>query len=285
MPKEPSLLEQLRRVLSAKDVFRIGREVASETVSPGRAATRLGVEPAFRRTEEMLQHPSVDSLMALSGGAKPGVFYPQTAYAGEVLSAVQRAANAQKYQDWRGNPDENLRRAMVRQQVGEAARLLSEATKGFYNPLTNRVSFPASIPSGSERSAAIPVAASKFAQQIEGGPENIFANRQQRVSDETRKLRESGMLGRSWSQEQYEQSPLAGARAAYGLSKSPAAATQSYFDAFQTAYNFLTESARNPRASERDLVALDRVFPDATRIARVMLQQPLFARHPLAKKR
>lgn len=284
MPKEPSLFEQLRKVLSIRDAVRIGREVASEVASPGRAATRLGVEPAFRRTEEMLQHPSVDSLMALSGGAKPGVFYPQTAYAGEALSAIQRAANAQEYRDWRGNPDENLRRAMVQKQVGEAARLLSETTKGFYNPLTNRVSFPASVPSGSERSAAIPVAASKFAQQIEGGPGNIVESRRKRIEDETRKLRESGALGRRLSQEQYERSPLAGARAAYGLSQSPAAGTQSYIDAFQTAYNFLTESAGNPRVSERDLVALDRVSPDATRIARVMLQQSLFARHPLARR-
>jgi len=256
-PKRPGILSELRKLLSPSMMAQVGREVAAETVAPRRAAERLGVRPAYERTEAMLEQPSVDSLMALSGGARPGVFYPQTKYAGEVLTAAQKGGATPR-------------------QLKQVADMMAQSTQGFYNPVTKRVSFPASVPMGEERGVAIPVAAAKYREEREGGAAGV----QERRIDAIR----AATSGRPMSQAEYDVSPLASARQAYKVDANPARAASSYVDAFTTAYNFLTESARNPKVSMRDVEALGREVPDATRIAKQLLQEDLFAQHPLARR-
>lgn len=253
----PDLLKRLREILGFREGAALARDVAGEMVRPRETAERLGALPHYERTEEVLRNPSVDSLMALSGGAKPGVFVPATRWAGRVVD-VSQAAGAS-------------RRGYGPQKV---AQMLTEVSQtGMYNPLTKRVSFPASLPQEREREAAIKVAATKYGIEREGSVP------QARLREIRRALGPVGPAGAAYRRTPAAASEVATARKAFQQG------TEKYPEAFGVAYNFLTESARNPQITERDIARLATESPDAPRIARLLLTEDLFSKHPLARRR
>lgn len=250
-PAKPNpVWSRLRELLSPRDAAALARDIAQETIATESAAKRLGAEPHYERTREMLRNPSVDSVMALSGGAKPGVFYPATTWAGRGIETAQRA----------GIP------------ARKAAELLTQMSEtGMYNPVTKRVAFPAGLPANEERQAAIRVAAQKYAAEKERDVE-------QRRRDEIGRIYEATPVARRRNNPAFTEALLVARQAL----KDPA---EAYEQPFGVAYNFLTESARNPSVTMQDVQRLGKLSPDAPRIVREMLQDPLFAKHPLARGR
>lgn len=245
-----SLLDRLRKILKPSQMLRVARDVAGEKVAPKRTAERLGVGEDYRRTEEMLSQPAVDSVMALSGGAKPGVFFPKTSYAKEI-----------------GTLPPNVRTPT--RQVFELAQ------QGMYNPLTGRVAFPAETTD--PRGAALAVGSVKYAQEREGGAEGIRAAREREYETRWNAARAQGR--------QLTDPSTMGAREAFrATSQPPMQVFLEYQKAFRTAYNFLTDTSQDPKVTMKQLEALDVVTPDATRIARRLLADPLFAKHPLRRR-
>lgn len=255
---DDGFLGLLRRILGVKDALALTRDIASEKLMPETSARRMGVLPHYERTKEMLNNPSVDSLMAVSGGAKPGVFWPATMWAGRAIDAGQKAG---------------IKPTTVAQYMTRASET------GFYNPVNHRVSFPAGLPSDQERNAAMAVAALKYAVERDD-------NREARQSDEIRRLHQQRLANTTASPDvpdDWTQQVVAAQAAIKNGRSGYTNAAKSYESDWKTAYNFLTESSRNPHVTMNDLSRLGGRAPDAPRIARQLLADPLFANHPLNK--
>lgn len=135
----PDLMDVLRGILRPSDYGRLAGLAMRERVMPRRTAEEMGVGEDFRRTEQMMRNPSVDSVMQVMGRPKPGVFYPGTPLVQEAMTRAEGRATPR--------------------QMEQAQQLLGRTREtGMYNPLLGRVAFSKTVAPDREREAALAVA-------------------------------------------------------------------------------------------------------------------------------
>lgn len=260
MQQPPSMLEQLRKLLSPKDAAKLASLVVREKTMPERTARQLGAGADWERTQQVMQSPAADSALRVLGGKpKAGVYYPSTTIIGDIMQTAAKQLSPQQMQ-W-------------------AAKKLTDLTQyGMYNPVTNRVAFPRGLPSGQERKAALFVKSQQLAKEEgERLPERLT-----KASAET-----FGQLTRARMASSPDTTSLKTQWAAQtaGRRGTPGEQFDRYAQSFERAYDFLVNTAQTPAVSWKDAQALGNTLEtfDAPRQVKRLLEDPLFAGHPLRR--